>query len=459
MTTSFGSVSLTESEVIIDDQSGDNFDTRSYDKSLLNEIPYSFNSSIANAMTTCTQEDSFISTPFNKPVYESEDIESNYLASSLNAVDSNIMSTSFSTRITSAPVLHSNSLNVTTTNNNSETTSSILQSVKSSKITDKLLTRILTDTDRLSQVQSPLSDNICNNLMSTSFNYPESNAASESSGIIFPNRFNSNDQGIKLQQFETIGEKETGVDIPPPPSLTSTLANYLHGLPRKNYPLSKSAPGLSDITDESIHKFSSSKATYVPSRILQKPNSTSSNISQSQKTLSPSFKTYRYNYDLDYVPFHSTRDDTDLQYSQTAGKQSFPTQNFHPSYSAQHRLFENRYSSRSFQNINVNKETRIFSNIPPLPVINTSTANPTIGITSSPFTDASVSSNEKPKVKFSDTVTHILVPGTVSIVFNKDIFCIAKIMSNMYHFLYIYMYVHLYRFKDIGRNDLLHKYM
>ncbi|KAL6439873.1 hypothetical protein ACFW04_004118 [Cataglyphis niger] len=410
MTTSFGSVSLTESEVIIDDQSGNNFDTRSYDKSLLNEIPYSFNSSIA--MTTCAQEDSFISTPFNKPVYESEDIESNYLASSLNAIDSNIMSTSFSTRITNAPVLHSNSLNVTTTNNNSETTSSILQSVKSSKITDKLLTRIFTDTDRLSQIQSPLSDNICNNLMSTSFNYSEGNAASENSGIMFPNRFNSNDQGIKLQQFETIEEKEMGIDIPPPPSLTSSLANYLHGLPRKNYPLSKSAPGLSDITDESIHKFSSSKATYVPSRILQKTNSTSSNISQSQKTPSPSFKTYRYNYDLDYVPFHSARDDTDLQYSQTIGKQSFPTQNFHPSYSAQYRLFENRYSSRSFQNINVNKETRIFSNIPPLPVINTSTANPTIG-TSSPFTDAPVSSNEKPKVKFSDTVTHILVPGAI----------------------------------------------
>lgn len=459
MTTSFGSVSLTESEVIIDDQSGDNFDTRSYDKSLLNEIPYSFNSSIANALTTCAQDDSFISTPFNKPVYESEDIESKYLANSLNAVDSNIMSTSFSTRITSAPVLHSNSLNITTTNNNTEITSSMLQSAKSSKITDKLLNRILIDTDRLPQTQLPLPDNICNNLMSTSFNYPEGNAASESSGIMFSNKFSSNDQGIKFQQFETVEEKETDVDIPPPPSLTSSLAHYLHGLPRKNYPLSKSAPGLSDITDESIHKFPLSKATYVPSRTLQKPNSTSSNISQNQKIPSPSFKTYRYNYDLDYVPFHGARDDTDLQYySQTAGKQSFPSQNFHPSYGAQHRLFENRYSSRSFQNVNVNKETRIFSNIPPLPVINTSTAN-SICTTNPPFTDAPVSSNEKPKVKFSDTVTHILVPGTVSIVFNKDIFCISKIMSNMYPFLYIYMYVCMYRFKYIDRNDLLHKYM
>lgn len=403
MTTSFGSVSLTESEVMVDDQSGDNFDTRSYDKSLLNEIPYSFNGFVTNAMTTCTQDDSFISTPFNKPVYESEDLESNYLASSLNsAVDNNIMSTSFSTRITSAPVSLSNSFN--TTNNNSETTSSMLQSAKSSKITDKLLTRILNDDASLPQAQLSLPGNICDNLMSTSFNYGD-NAVPENNEITFPTRFNGNDQTIKLQQFATMEEKETSIDIPPPPSLTSSLANYLHGLPRKNYPLSKSAPGLSNITDESIQKFPSSKATCVPSRILQKPNSASFHISPSQK--SPSFKTYRYNYDLDYVPFHGVCDDTNLQHSQTAGKK-----NFHPSY----RLFENRYSSKSFQNLNVNKETRILSNIPPLPIINTSTANPTICSTYPSFTDAPVSSNEKPKVKFSDTVTHILVPGTVSIV-------------------------------------------
>ncbi|GAB1868382.1 WD repeat-containing protein LOC51057-like protein [Camponotus japonicus] len=407
MTTSFGSVSLTESDVMVDDQSGDNFDTRSYDKSLLNEIPYSFNGFVTNAMTTCTQDDSFISTPFNKPVYESEDIESNYLASSLNsAVDSNIMSTSFSTRITSAPVSLSNSFN--TTNNNSETTSSMLQSAKSSKITDKLLTRILIDDARLPQAQSPLPDNICDNMMSTSFNYAD-NTVPESNEITFPTRFSGNDQAIKLQQFATVEEKETSIDIPPPPSLTSSLANYLHGLPRKNYPLSKSAPGLSNITDESIHKFPSSKATCVPSRILQKPNSTSSNVSQSQK--SPSFKTYRYNYDLDYVPFHGVCDDTSLQHSQTVGKKNFLSQNFHPSY----RLFENRYSSRSFQNLNVNKETRILSNIPPLPIINTSTTNPTTCSTCPSFTDVPISSNEKPKVKFSDTVTHILVPGTIPV--------------------------------------------
>lgn len=420
MTTSFGNVSLTESEVMVDNQSGNNFDTRSYDKSLLSEISYSFNDFVTNAMTTCTQDGSFISTPFNKPVYESEDIESNYLASSLNsAVDSNIMSTSFSTRITSAPISLSNSFN--TTNNNSEITSSMLQSAKSSKITDKLLTRILIDDSRLSQAQSPLPNNICDNLMSTSFNYAEDNAAPESSEMTFPNRFSGNDQAIKLQQFTTVEEKETDMDIPPPPSLTSSLVNYLHGLPRKNYPLSKSAPGLSNITDESIHKFPLSKATCAPSRVLQKPNSTSSNVSQSQK--SPSFKTYRYNYDLDYVPFHGLCDDTNLQHSQTAGKRNFPLQNFHPSY----RLFENKYSSRSFQNLNVNKETRILSNIPPLPIINTSTANPMICSTCPSFTDGPVSSNEKPKVKFSDTVTHILVPGTVSIQFlsNKNIYLVS----------------------------------
>lgn len=411
MTTSFGNISLTESEITVDDQSGNNFDERLYEKSLPNEIPYSFNNSATNVITTCTQDDSFISTPFNKPIYESEDIQSNYLTSCLNIVDNNIMSTSFSTRIANTPISHSNSITVLTANNNSETTS-MLRSVKSSKISDKSLSRTLIDTNTHTTDQLPLSDSASNNLMSTSFNYPEGYAI-ESSDIPFPNTFNNDDQAVKLQHPVT-EEKETGVAIPPPPSLISSLTNYLHGLPRKNYPLSKSTQGLSNIKES--EKIPSNK-THMPSHSLQKHNSTTSNISENQKT-SLSFKTYRYNYDLDYIPFHSTRDDTDLQLSQTVGRK-FPSRNFYSSYSTQHGLFENRYSSRSPQintNINVNRETKMFSNVPPLPVINTST-NSKICSTCPSFVDTPSSlSNEKPKVKFSDTVTHILVPGTVSIV-------------------------------------------
>ncbi|XP_012232950.2 WD repeat-containing and planar cell polarity effector protein fritz homolog isoform X1 [Linepithema humile] len=406
MTTSFGSVSITESEVLVDDQPGDNFDGMPYNKTLLNEIPYSFSSSAANAITTCAQEDSFISTPFNKSVYEPENIQSNYLAIPLDAVDTNIMSTSFSTRIASTPVSHNNSFSVLAANNKSET-SSVLRGTKSPKISDKLLSKILNDTDTLATDQSSLLDSTCNNLMSTSFTYPEDIAASESSDIAFPSTLN-NDQAAKY----SVAEKETGINIPPPPSLTSSLSNYLHGLPRKNYPLSRSTPGLTDF-DESLHKFqTSNKAMHVPPYILQKQNSTS-NIPQSQK-VAPSFKIYRCNYDLDYVPFHGTYDDADLQ---TANRK-FASQNFHPGYGMQHRLFESRYPSRSLQSnasVNINKEGKTFSNVPPLPVINTSTAGSKIYPTCPPFVNAGVSSNEKPKVKFSDTVTHILVPGTSQI--------------------------------------------
>ncbi|XP_020291724.1 WD repeat-containing and planar cell polarity effector protein fritz [Pseudomyrmex gracilis] len=398
MSTSFGSISLAASEMMVDKPSN-NFDEASYRRALLNEIPYSFNDT-ANAMPTCAQDDSFISTSFNKPVYESENIQSNYLTNPLDVVDNNIVSTSFSTRIGATPVSH-------IFNNKSETTSSTLRNVKSSKISDKLLTKILSDTDALATEQSSLLDNTCNNLMSTSFNYPETGAAAESSNIAsFSNAFiSANDQVAKLQHSVT-EEKETRV--PPSSSLTSSFATYVYGLPKKNYPLSRSTPGLTDL-DESIHKFSpSSKPMHIASRILQKPNSMS-NISQSQKA---SFKSYKYDYDLDYISFHGTRDNTDLQIT---GRKFVP-QNFHLGYNTQHKLLETRYprSIQNNSNVNANRETKLFSNVPPLPVINTSTANAKIS-TCPPFVDTPVSSNEKPKVKFSDTVTHILVPGTSQI--------------------------------------------
>ncbi|XP_011869415.1 PREDICTED: uncharacterized protein LOC105562881 [Vollenhovia emeryi] len=393
MTTSFGSISLTESKVMGDNQSGNNFDERS----LLNEIPYSFNDSATNVMTTCAPDDSLISTPFNKPIYETEDVETNYLASCLN-VDNNIMSTSFSTRIASTPVSRSNSVNALIANNNAETTLS--RSVKSSKISDKSPTKSsLIDTHITDQLSLP--DSIC----TTSFNYPEGYTTLEGSDITFNNVSN---EAVKLQHPIITEEKETDIAIPPPSSLINSLTNYLHGLPRKNYLLSRSAQGLSNVKE--LDKFASNK-THVSSGILQKQNSTTCNIPESQKT-SLSFKTYRYNYDLDYIPFHGT-DDTDLQLSQTVSRR-FPSRNFHPSYSVQHGLFENRYSSRCSQNntnVDVNRETKMLSNVPPLPVINSKICS-----TCPSFADTSSSlSNEKPKVKFSDTVTHILVPGTTQV--------------------------------------------
>ncbi|KYN42596.1 WD repeat-containing protein C2orf86 like protein [Trachymyrmex septentrionalis] len=410
MTTSFGSISFNESDVIVNDQSRNNFDERSYEQSLLNEISYSFSSSTTNVITTCAQDDSFISTPFNKPIYESEDIHSNnYLTSCLNVIDNNVMSTSFGTRIANTPISHSNSVNALIANNNSETTF-MLRGMKSSKISDKSLTKTLIDNTHTTD-QLPLSNNTCNNLMSTSFNNFEGYTTLESNDITFPNTVNNvNDQTIKLQH-PVMEEKETNVTVPSP-SLISSFSNCLHDLPRKNYLLSKSTQGLPNTKE--LEKFTSNK-THVPLCILQKQNSTTSNVPENQKT-SLSFKTYRYNYDLDYIPFQGSRDDTDLQLSQTVRK--FSSRNFHPSYSIQHGLFENRHSSRSSQI--VNRETKTFSNVPPLPVINTSIANSKICSTCPSFADISSSlSNEKPKVKFSDTVTHILVPGTTQVYRQK----------------------------------------
>lgn len=428
MTTSFGSLSLTESEVTVDDQPAEAFGETPYDKlSLLNEIPYSFNGASVNVVTAGAQGDSFVSTAFNKLMYEPEDTQPNYPASSLDTIDSNIMSTSFSTRIPSTIISHNNPFNVLTTNSKSETTSPMLRNAKSSSemsnnSPSKTLPEVLTTTKSSSSTSSILYGN-CHNLMSTSFNYPEADAM-PTNNIKYIDAFDSsNDQAVKLQH-PAAEKKETMFNIPPPPpSLTSSRANYLHVLPRKNYSLSRSSPGLTSDIDESVHKFSSYKTHMPPSsHILQRQNS-ATNIPQRQKTLS---RIYRYNYDLDYVPFHhgaTTCDDADSQLlpqTVAAGSRKFdPLQNFQSSYSMQRRLLENRHLSRSSQNnasLNASKETKMSCNVPPLPVINTSSANSKIYTACSSFgCDASVNSNEKPKVKFSDTVTHILVPpGAVS---------------------------------------------
>ncbi|XP_014483964.1 PREDICTED: WD repeat-containing and planar cell polarity effector protein fritz isoform X2 [Dinoponera quadriceps] len=354
MTTSFGSLSLTESEVTADEQS------------LLNDIPYSFNGAPA------AQGDTFVSTAFNKPVYESEDAPADdYPASSL--LDSNVMSTSFSTLVS-----HSK------------------PESPPGEVPDNPPSR----TEALATSKSVLYGT-SNNLMSTSFNYPEADAAPISDAYI--DAFSS-DQPVKLQH-PVAEKKETAFSIPPPSSLTSV--SYLHGLPRKNFPLSRSSPGLTSDIDESVHKFSPYKATHI---VLQRQNS-ASNIPQ--KTSS---RIYRYNYDLDYVPFHhgAACDDADPQRSPqtaaaTGGRKFDPMPNFQPSYSVQRRLLESRHHLlRSSQSVNASKEAKMSCNVPPLPVIGTASSKiyacPPYG------SDAPVSSNEKPKVKFSDTVTHILVP-------------------------------------------------
>lgn len=407
MTTNFSSFPLTESEVTADNRTVENFSETSCDKSLLNEISYSFNDA-PNMITTCMQGDSLISTSFNKPVYKPEDTQPNYPASSSNTID-NIMSTSFSIRVPSTSISYNNSFNILT-NTKSETAPSVSRNVKSvSEISDNLPSRSLTDA--VTTNKSFIVYSTCNNLMSTSFNYPEGDATSVNNDT---NAFNSN-QAAKLQR-PPVEKKERGLNILPSStlsSLTSSHANHFHYLRNKGYPLSKSTPGLTDI-DEPVLEFPLYKATHVPPCISQRQDSTS-NISQSHKASLPS-RTYSYNYDLDYLLFHyGTRDDIGLQQrSQTAAGRKFdPSPNFQSNCNVQYRFLESKHllrSSQSNTSINMNKETKVSCNVPPLPVISTSTTNSKICSTCSPYGNAPISFNEKPKVKFSDTVTHILVP-------------------------------------------------
>lgn len=195
--------------------------------------------------------------------------------------------------------------------------------------------------------------------------------------------------------------------------MRSSFTNYFQSLPRKNLPLSRSTSGLADI-DESTQKFSPGKTVNVMSHLLQKQNSIS-NISQNQYkyTGMKPCKTYRFNYDLNYMPFHGSCDNIDIHSNMNNTKLN--ALNYHPTYNTQSR-FEGRHpklvTPQNSTNISISKESKVSSNVPPLPVITTSSSNSKSCPPCPTFMDAPLSSNEKPKVKFSDTVTHILVPGT-----------------------------------------------
>ncbi|KAG7204560.1 hypothetical protein KM043_004984 [Ampulex compressa] len=116
-------------------------------------------------------------------------------------------------------------------------------------------------------------------------------------------------------------------------------------------------------------------------------------------------------------------DDPDLKhcknhnYRKDSNSQIPPLPVLHPHHSS-NNLLPTPFSdvpSGSLQtatHISSSKENKITSNIPPLPIINLSNATSKPSSPYSTFMDSSITSNEKPKVKFSDTVTHILVPGT-----------------------------------------------
>ena len=247
---------------------------------------------------------------------------------------------------------------------------------------------------------SSLFYNSGSNLMSTSFNDPEEEESEEGNDTnpdLLPNsKLPSSGFSVQVPlQTNDQKKKPSNFDIPPPPSMSSSLASYIQNLPKSNFPLLRNTPGLTEL-EESVLKIQNSRSVCKPVQVVQKQSSVS-NILQNQHRSNKfhSTRNYRLNYDLDYVPFSGSCDNL-----------STPRTGV---YHSKTEISASTMESRQFRNLGQdvgNKEAKKSSNVPPLPVINpTNYKNPSLEVAST--------SNEKPKVKFSDTVTHILVPGSV----------------------------------------------
>lgn len=416
MTTSFGSLSLNERKTGISNRFNENSVDTALNKVLCGEMQFSFDDISNNATTNLIQENSFMSTPFNNPTYESvtSDVSSSdLLRSSLDNIDNNIMSTSFSTVGMDTSNSYDNSFNdLVTTKSDSNIVSSPLKSIRSSVIMNDIVSKKLPDSIVINKSTSNFHNNH-SNFASTSFNFLE-NQVQDSDNSNLKN-FNSEDNSnMKLQQ--SILAKKVDFNIPPPPSLTNSFTNYFQGLPKKNLRLSRSTSGLADI-DESVRKFSFTKTRNVNSYLLQKQNSASNILQDQFKYSNIKSSRYKFNYDFDCISLHGSCDNIDMHSSTNNLRLS--NSQFSAPYDIQNK-FE-RHSklvlSQNGTNTSVNKESKISSNIPPLPVISSPISNSISCTPFSTFTDTTLATNEKPKVKFSDTVTHILVPGTVSIIY------------------------------------------
>ncbi|XP_012166342.2 WD repeat-containing and planar cell polarity effector protein fritz isoform X1 [Bombus terrestris] len=411
MTTSFGSLSLNERKTGISNRINENSVDTTLKKVLRGEMQLPLDNIPNDTITTnLVQENSFMSTPFNSLTHESvtSDVSSNLLKSSLDNIDNNIMSTSFSTLGTDISNPYDKSFNdLVTTKSDSNTVSSPLKNIKPSVTISNFVSKTHSD----SVVTNKLTCNLHNNhsnLASTSFNFLDNQVKDSCNGS--SNNFNNDDNPsiVKLQQ-PFLGKKQVDFNIPPPPSLTNSFTNYFQSLPKKNLPLSRSTSGLADI-DESIKKFSSIRTRNVNSYLLQRQNS-ASNILQDQPKYTNIKSRCRFNYDFGYISLHGSCDNIDMH---SSNNMRLGNSQFSSTYGAQNRFDRHSklVSPQNSTNTNISKESKISSNIPPLPIISPSTSSSTSCSSFPTFTDTTLTTNEKPKVKFSDTVTHILVPGT-----------------------------------------------
>ncbi|XP_076761547.1 WD repeat-containing and planar cell polarity effector protein fritz isoform X2 [Xylocopa sonorina] len=412
MTTSFGSVSLDEPKTGISSRINENSVDTTLNKVLRGEIQFPLDNVPNDAIATnLVEENSFMSTPFNNPTYESvtSDVSSDLLRSSLDNIDNNIMSTSFSTLGTDISNSYDNAFNDLVTTKSDSNTVLSPKCIKPFVAMNDFSSKTLPDSAITNKLSSTFHNNH-SNLASTSFNYLENQAQDSCNNSL--KSFNNEDHHNIAKSQAFLGKKQVDFNIPPPPSLTNSFTNYFQSLPKKNIPLSRSTPGLTDI-DESIKKFSPIRARNVNSHLLQKQNSTSNILQDHQKYGNIKASRYRLNYDFDYISLHGSCDNIDVHSS--SNNMKLGSSQFSSTYGVQNR-FDSRHSklvlSQNSTNANISKESKVSSNIPPLPVISTPTSSSMSCSPFSTFTDTTLATSEKPKVKFSDTVTHILVPGT-----------------------------------------------
>nr|XP_012141482.1 PREDICTED: WD repeat-containing and planar cell polarity effector protein fritz homolog isoform X2 [Megachile rotundata] len=410
MTTSFGSLSLHERKISSNRPTENSVETKQLNNVLLDEMQYPLDNVCSNAMPpNLVGDNSFMSTPFNNPTYEpvTPNVSSDLLRSSLDNIDNNIMSTSFGADISNQYNTSFN--NLISSKSDSTVSLSPLKSIKSSSTSTDFISKTLTDSIATNKLTSNFQSNH-GNLVSTSFNFLENQVQDSCNSNTVSFSTEDNHGTIKLQQ-PFVEKKQVDFNIPPlPSSITNSFTNYFQNLPRKNLPLSRSTSGLADI-DESVQKFSSIRSRNVTSHLLQKQNSTSNILQDQHKYSNIKPSRYRLNYDFDYISFHGSCDNIDMHSS--TNNIELGSSQFSSMYSIQNR-FDNRHSklvsSQNSTNGSINKHFKVSSNVPPLPIISTSASIPC-----SPFstvTDTTLTTSEKPKVKFSDTVTHILVPGT-----------------------------------------------
>lgn len=406
---------------------------RSYDNvispfqnlSLGNQLTPSIAQSSLNSMslenvTNSYQMGNFMSSAFTSPSFEPKSIEvlPNLTLASIDNTGSNVMSTSFSNRLSNTDPISTNDTYVDAEFDNNEKASSgltVLKSVKTNSHPLPFISSNPAQTDdavlTVKSIAPTVNDpppltlfNSKSNLMSTSFNDPEDpndDTASNSCG----SSVNSNSASIT---------KHSSMNIPPPPpSITDSLAQYIHNLPKKNYVLSKSTPGLTDLGNPLLKLQQHVKPLQTAPNLLQQRNSVSNILQNHHRNNNfQSTPKYRLDYDLDYVPFHNSCDNLSTLHSNINHMKSNSYNN--PTKPHDNKHFKSPFS-QSNANLNTSRENRLSSNVPPLPVISTPCVNASSPCV--PSSDLASTIAEKPKVKFSDTVTHILVPNSVSGLF------------------------------------------